>query len=212
MDDELLKAADTAIEEMEDLLKATEESEDEIEDLAKSDDDDEDDEDDDEDEDEDEDEDDDDIKKSLEDLDSLEDEDGDQFVDAVPVLKSIVESDKKDRKLIKSLEIEVSILNSKIDGLVDMVKSFGKLSVEQAKMIKSMSSAPVSTVIKGQAAPAALFKSQDGSKDVTPRQISALLLKGFKDKELDRDAIVKFEQQGRLTSEAEAYLAKSMAG
>lgn len=212
MDEELLKAADDAISEMEDMLKAADTEvggENDDAELAKAGDDDDDDDDDEDDDDEDDDDDDDEgMEKSL--LDGLEGENGDQFFDAVPVLKSIVESDKRNRQLIKSQAVEISILNDKLDNVMEMLKSSARLSVESVKVLKSMASEPVAPQIKGQGASPALMQKSAEGKEVSRGEAKMILLKGVKDKELDRMDLVRYEQQGITTAAAEAYLNKSL--
>ena len=152
------------------------------------------------------------MDKSFDDLEALEDESGEQFLDAVPVLKSLLDADKKDRKLLKSVQVEMSIINDKLDQLFGMLKSTAGLTLEQAKLVKSLAGSP-SGVLKGMYFPSqTMQKSGENANSLSISQVKHILLKGVKDKEIDRKAITAFEQQGILTEAAEAYLAKSRAG
>lgn len=184
---------DDDVDSFSDLLKSSDEEEEEYDDEE---------EDDDEEEEEYDEEDDDnnDIEKSF------YDEYGNEVIDASEILGKSMALNKSLRKENRELKKMVGVLG---DLSLKTAKTVSRL---EKSLIGNKNGGGVQGGFKGD-----MFKSQPtgqqgGDKNVNAKVLNQQLMKGFKDGEVDRYDLVRFEQARELTDSARTYLQRTLKG
>jgi len=136
-------------------------------------------------------------KKSFDDLDQNA-----EVVDAIPILKSFYEVQKKIFKKINEVQSKVEVLQKSLDDESDVVKSFADVLTSQSDLIKSING-DVEVIAnqplprKGKIDKNDILKSgleSEPDKNIPVAKIKGILMKSYKDEEIEMSEIAKWEQ------------------